>query len=60
MPRNKIVYIIGFMGSGKSTAGRKLAQSLGWKFIDLDRKIEEFAGKQLPIFLNRMEKVISG
>jgi shikimate kinase len=48
MPRNKIVYIIGFMGSGKSTAGRKLALSLGWKFIDLDRKIEEFAGKTIP------------
>lgn len=48
MPRNKIVYIVGFMGSGKSTAGRKLALSLGWKFIDLDKKIEEFAGKAIP------------
>lgn len=42
------VYIIGFMGSGKSTAGRKLATSLGWAFIDLDRKIEERAGKTIP------------
>jgi shikimate kinase len=48
MPGNKIVYIIGFMGSGKSTAGRKLALSLGWKFIDLDKKIEETAGKHIP------------
>ena len=43
-----LVYIIGFMGSGKSTAGRKLASVLGWNFIDLDRKIEERAGKTIP------------
>jgi shikimate kinase len=42
------VYIIGFMGSGKSTAGKKLAASLGWSFIDLDRRIEEKAGKTIP------------
>jgi shikimate kinase len=48
MPGNKIVYIIGFMGSGKSTAGKRLAASLGWDFIDLDRKIEEQAGKTIP------------
>lgn len=43
-----IVYIIGFMGSGKTTAGKKLASSLGWSFIDLDRKIEEHAGMKIP------------
>jgi shikimate kinase len=43
-----LIYIIGFMGSGKSTAGRKLAATLGWSFIDLDRKIEEVAGKTIP------------
>jgi shikimate kinase len=48
MPGKSIVYIIGFMGSGKSTAGRKLAAALGWSFIDLDRKIEETAGKPIP------------
>jgi len=42
------VYIIGFMGSGKSTAGKKLASILGWSFIDLDKKIEEQAGKTIP------------
>lgn len=48
MPKNSLVYIIGFMGSGKSTAGKKLAASMGWNFIDLDRKIEERAGKTIP------------
>ena len=43
-----IIYIIGFMGSGKSTAGKKLASLLGWSFIDLDMKIEEHAGKTIP------------
>lgn len=36
------------MGSGKSTAGRKLAALMGWSFIDLDRKIEEVALKTIP------------
>ena len=36
------------MGSGKSTAGRKLASLLGWSFIDLDKKIEEHSGKTIP------------
>jgi shikimate kinase len=48
MPERRLVYIIGFMGSGKSTAGKKLASVLGWTFIDLDRKIEEKAGKTIP------------
>jgi len=36
------------MGSGKSTAGKKLASLLGWTFTDLDKSIEEFAGKSIP------------
>ncbi len=46
--KNQIIYIIGFMGSGKTTAGKKLASLLGWSFIDLDRKIEEYTGKSIP------------
>jgi len=41
MPHNKKIYIIGFMGSGKTTAGRKVADTLGWSFIDLDSEIEK-------------------
>src|SRR5664279_2631025 len=44
---NHIVYIIGFMGSGKSTAGKKLASLLGWSFIDFDKRIEEHTGKPI-------------
>jgi shikimate kinase len=46
--RNHIIYIIGFMGSGKTTIGRELAFRLNWSFVDLDNKIEEFAGKTIP------------
>jgi shikimate kinase len=48
MAKNHIIYIIGFMGSGKTTAGKKLAYLLGWSFIDLDKRIEEYAGKTIP------------
>lgn len=48
MPVHRKIYLIGFMGSGKSTMGRKLSASLGWSFVDLDRMIEEEAGMNIP------------
>ncbi|WP_282776889.1 shikimate kinase [Phaeodactylibacter xiamenensis] len=38
------IYLIGFMGSGKSYTGRQLAQLLNRRFIDLDDWIEQEAG----------------
>jgi len=40
---SKIV-LIGFMGSGKSTVGKKLSEALRYPFFDLDRVIEDRAG----------------
>jgi len=37
----QIFYLSGFMASGKSTIGAMLANTLGWKFIDLDEEIEK-------------------
>jgi shikimate kinase len=34
------IYLVGFMGSGKTTIGRLLAARLGWSFADLDEEIE--------------------
>lgn len=34
------IYLMGYMGSGKSTLGKKLAHRLGFKFLDLDHQIE--------------------
>ncbi|MFO7755920.1 MAG: shikimate kinase [Bacteroidales bacterium] len=39
------VYMIGFMGSGKSTLGKRLASTAGWEFYDLDSRIEEMEGR---------------
>lgn len=38
------LFLIGYMGSGKSTLGRRLAAQLGASFVDMDRAIEEQAG----------------
>jgi len=43
-PRS-LIYLTGFMGSGKSTIGPILANTLGFPFIDIDRLIEEKAGQ---------------
>lgn len=48
MTKTGSVYIVGFMGSGKSTASKKLAVSMNRQFIDLDKMIEEAAGKTIP------------
>lgn len=39
------VVLTGFMGSGKSTIGRRLAQRLHWRFVDLDQVIEQSDGR---------------
>jgi shikimate kinase len=41
------------MGSGKSTVGARLAQQLGWRFVDLDERIETAAGITIPQFFER-------
>jgi shikimate kinase len=50
------VFLLGFMGSGKSSLGKKLARKLAVPFIDLDRKIEEEEGRSIPaIFASKGE-----
>lgn len=41
------VFLIGFMGSGKTTIGKKLASYLNYEFIDLDKFIEAKAGMSI-------------
>lgn len=43
--RNKRIYLTGFMGSGKSTIGPILANTLGYGFVDIDKAIEQQTGK---------------
>ena len=50
------VVLVGFMGAGKTTFGRDTAGRLGRDFLDLDRAIEERAGKTIPeLFAERGE-----
>ena len=39
-PQHLTIALTGFMGSGKTSTGRALAELLGWKFCDLDEEIE--------------------
>lgn len=47
------IFLIGFMGCGKSTVGRNLARSLNWKFIDLDTFIQDKEGCTVTEIFNR-------
>jgi shikimate kinase len=47
LKRTPGIFLVGFMGSGKSTIGRMLAAELGWAFVDLDDDIE--AQQQMKI-----------
>jgi shikimate kinase len=54
--KKRHIFLTGFMGSGKSTIGKKLAQSLGKKFIDSDDVIEKIQGKEIKdIFADKGE-----
>ena len=50
------VALIGFMGVGKTTVGRRLAQRLGYRFVDSDCEIEIRAGRSIrTLFLEEGE-----
>ncbi len=45
--KNKRLFLTGFMGSGKSTIGPILANTIGWDFYDLDKLIEGKIGMRV-------------
>jgi shikimate kinase len=52
----RAVFLVGFMGSGKSSVGKELARRLNWDFVDLDSRIEIREGHTIPeLFRDRGE-----
>lgn len=52
----RALVLVGMMGSGKSSVGRRLANRLGLSFVDADTEIETAAGMSIPeIFAQRGE-----
>jgi shikimate kinase len=49
----KPIALVGLMGAGKSTIGRRLARRLGLPFVDADREIEAAAGLSIADIFGR-------
>ena len=47
-PLEKHVALIGFMGAGKTTLGKAVAERLGRRFLDTDRELERETAKRVP------------
>lgn len=45
--RLQAVFLVGFMGAGKTSVGQALARRLGWRFLDLDDRIELREGRSI-------------
>ncbi|HYK59649.1 MAG TPA: shikimate kinase [Bryobacteraceae bacterium] len=57
LKRTPGIFLVGFMGCGKSTIGAALAEELGWHFLDLDDEIERDEGATIAeIFDSRGEQ----
>lgn len=66
IPIRRLTFLVGFMGSGKTTVGRLLAQRLGWAFVDLDETLEQRQGRTIAqifaeqgeAFFRQIERVL--
>jgi len=60
------IYLVGFMGTGKTSVGRLLAKQKGWNFVDLDelieikeqRRVVDIFAKDGELYFRRIEKKI--
>lgn len=48
LPPARAVFLTGFMGTGKSTTGARLAERLGMAFVDTDAIVCQLTGKTIP------------
>jgi shikimate kinase len=47
------IFLVGFMGTGKTSVGKVLARQLGWEFVDLDARIEAREKLTVPEIFRR-------
>lgn len=47
------IVLVGLMGAGKSCIGKRLAEAIGWRFIDADSEIEKAAGCSIADIFER-------
>lgn len=57
LPLDRSIVLIGLMGAGKSTVGRRLAERLAMPFVDADAEIEAAAGCTVPEIFARHGEV---
>lgn len=50
------IVLVGFMGAGKTTVGRALAERLGWEFVDVDAEAERRSGRTIRSFFDQGEE----
>lgn len=50
---NKPIFLVGFMGSGKTTWGKKIANALEMPFVDLDQEIVQHIGMTIPEYFRQ-------
>lgn len=49
------IYLTGIMSCGKTVKGKKVAEKLGWEFVDADKYIEELFGESIPQMFEKGE-----
>jgi len=54
----KNIYLVGYMGSGKSTAGRAIARELNLQWIDLDEHLESKSGNTIAEIFNQQGEAV--
>ncbi len=51
------IYLIGFMGCGKSSFGKRLARKLEYPFLDLDQAVEVSSGLTVPEIFSKQGEI---
>lgn len=54
LKKGKPIILLGFMGVGKTSIGKKLSKQLNWKFVDTDKLIEKKIGLPISEIFNQL------